>query len=627
MADEGHNLLEAIMGQIKPQELQRKSHAPMPELLTGDLWSVLSSPTNVGATNKNERIIVAPDDPSAAARLTRFHELTHVMISPEGVDLQEEADSVGAHLLALQAAEDCRVHADMRNDEIREEFLDDDEAVLFTDQQKETIARRMQIAAAMGKTKGAEKEVTLVAGSMALAATDTKLEQWADEVAAECGVHPDTLAECREIVRKDMDWNASKEAARVLTRDVLFGRPEPEADGPGGDEDGEGEPMPAAPGDGKPEQTYTMAGVASPGTPTPATGELAGEGDETGVGGSFGEGQDEPGQQSGKSDEGNGKSQPGTPGDGIDPNQSGRPTVTTTVRKVERKGTEEQKQQVKQLSSKWVDWALRNAGEQGKAMRVAYRDVKNDTVNSGKPSEVKELAAVGAETDAVAPAERVFQNPIDDLLRYANGLGGSAAWGDLEIIRPKLTLPLKKVRQPNKSKTWVATDESGRLNRRVARLHTDGKVLRRKRRAKRKQREGAILIDASGSMGLNHGHLEAILEVVPMATVAHYCARSGLNKGQLYVTAERGKTVRNLKSETRVGGGNVVDGPALEWLAKQRGPRVWVSDGIVTGRNESRGGNIYREAYDLCVRHKIIRVPTLEMLLDRKGFNYRIVRS
>lgn len=222
----------------------------------------------------------------------------------------------------------------------------------------------------------------------------------------------------------------------------------------------------------------------------------------------------------------------------------------------------------------------------------------------------------------------MFQNPIDDLLEYANSYGegsGHGVWGDLEIIRPPLREPLKKVKRPNKSRVWVPTEETGRLNRRVARLYTDGKVLRTKRRAKRKKREGAILIDASGSMGLNHGHVQAILEVVPMATVAHYCSRGGLDKGQLYVIAERGRMVRDIRAETHVGGGNVVDGPSLAWLGKQRGPRVWVSDGIVTGAHESVTGNLFREAHELCVRFKIIRVPTLEMLLDRKGFNYKVV--
>ena len=64
------------------------------------------------------------------------------------------------------------------------------------------------------------------------------------------------------------------------------------------------------------------------------------------------------------------------------------------------------------------------------------------------------------------------------------------------------------------------------------------------------------------------------------------------------------------------GKGNVVDGPALEWLATMPARRIWVSDMHVFGA-EGRGGasagyNLIKECYDICTKHKIINLKDID---------------
>jgi hypothetical protein len=54
------------------------------------------------------------------------------------------------------------------------------------------------------------------------------------------------------------------------------------------------------------------------------------------------------------------------------------------------------------------------------------------------------------------------------------------------------------------------------------------------------------------------------------------------------------------------GGANVVDFPALQWLAKQSKPRFWVSDGQVTGIGD-RSSGINRLQCEILERQKSIQ--------------------
>lgn len=153
-------------------------------------------------------------------------------------------------------------------------------------------------------------------------------------------------------------------------------------------------------------------------------------------------------------------------------------------------------------------------------------------------------------------------------------------FGRLEIVR----LPL-----PNRSKAgferkWTARDE-GPIPTRFDRWGIDKRIFRTKKRGK----GAAVLIDASGSMNWTEEHLARVLDEVPAATIAIYSG-SG-SGGQLVVVAQNGRAASMRAAARYMNGGNVVDGPALDWLSEQpETVKLWMSDGGITGIGDGFAG-------------------------------------
>jgi hypothetical protein len=59
------------------------------------------------------------------------------------------------------------------------------------------------------------------------------------------------------------------------------------------------------------------------------------------------------------------------------------------------------------------------------------------------------------------------------------------------------------------------------------------------------------------------------------------------------------------KARARHGGGNIVDGPAVQWLGTQRGPRFLVSDLMATGRKEQQSAQLLSNYYADIKRYRI----------------------
>lgn len=94
---------------------------------------------------------------------------------------------------------------------------------------------------------------------------------------------------------------------------------------------------------------------------------------------------------------------------------------------------------------------------------------------------------------------------------------------------------------------------------------------------------GTVLIDNSSSMHINPADVLHILANNPLAKVALYWGNGGAS-GTLTVVAENNRyATRWSRSE----GANIIDLPALKWLARQERPRYWVCDGWVTGVNDN----------------------------------------
>lgn len=111
-----------------------------------------------------------------------------------------------------------------------------------------------------------------------------------------------------------------------------------------------------------------------------------------------------------------------------------------------------------------------------------------------------------------------------------------------------------------------------------------------------RQEKGTLVLDCSGSMSLTVEEIEAVLNHAPQTTIALYASNPQSNYGgNLVIAAANGKVVKDMfQTHSRgedlrkfrnkyLGGDNLVDGPALEWLAQQPEPRIWISDGGITG--------------------------------------------
>ena len=80
------------------------------------------------------------------------------------------------------------------------------------------------------------------------------------------------------------------------------------------------------------------------------------------------------------------------------------------------------------------------------------------------------------------------------------------------------------------------------------------------------------------------------------------------------MVARKGRVVDHagLVKARSYGNGNIVDGPALEWLAKQSEPRFWISDGLVTGEHDKTSIDLGAEAQVICNRAGIRRVDRVQ---------------
>jgi|CXWL01.1.fsa_nt_gi hypothetical protein len=156
-------------------------------------------------------------------------------------------------------------------------------------------------------------------------------------------------------------------------------------------------------------------------------------------------------------------------------------------------------------------------------------------------------------------------------------------WGRMHEEHPPLPL---RVRIPS-GRTQRA-DERGAALRFPHRYLLDRRMFGRIVRVA--PAEGTLLIDASASMALTPGDISDITRSSP-ALVAVYsglrAADGFMEEGYLRIVARDGHmTAPDQILSPGHGGGNVVDGAALRWLSEQRAPRVWYSDGHMTGRGD-----------------------------------------
>lgn len=179
--------------------------------------------------------------------------------------------------------------------------------------------------------------------------------------------------------------------------------------------------------------------------------------------------------------------------------------------------------------------------------------------------------------------------------------GAGKVWMIPQVLEPALTrvLPGGNCR--------VQTVETGRAIRwtHAHRLQTDGMMFRRNRRKPGAMQRGTVLVDGSGSMQFTNDHLDALLDMLPYATVVVY---SGDYWGgaDLVIVARNGRRVADM-ADVKRHGGNGCDGPALLWLSRMPAPRLWISDGQVIGANGT-GAQLDDECAAIMVAAGIVQV-------------------
>lgn len=180
-----------------------------------------------------------------------------------------------------------------------------------------------------------------------------------------------------------------------------------------------------------------------------------------------------------------------------------------------------------------------------------------------------------------------------------------ASWAKMAIETPPLPVIVSNVHGGKRTRST----DYGTVPRNLWRAGIDGKVFS----SRRHRRQGTVLIDASGSMPLSASDIEQFTREAPAAVVAIYWGRFFEPTGTLRVVADNGRMGESSAFE-RDDSANAIDGPALWWLSKQRGPRVWVSDGGITGSKDGGVTPEMQKEVDAVLRRS--RIRTIEPLPD-----------
>lgn len=180
------------------------------------------------------------------------------------------------------------------------------------------------------------------------------------------------------------------------------------------------------------------------------------------------------------------------------------------------------------------------------------------------------------------------------------GPAGRAPWGTMAIENPRLDRNALK---------RLSTIAEGSIFRAPWRIVTDGAIFRHKRAPK----TGSILLDASGSMSVSADDIARLARTIPAGIVGAYGARR--EHGILRILARRGQVASSLDAY-HFPGANVIDGPALRWLATQPAPRIWISDGCVTGVGDSSSRSCNEDRDRILASAGIRRIDDIDGALE-----------
>ncbi len=180
---------------------------------------------------------------------------------------------------------------------------------------------------------------------------------------------------------------------------------------------------------------------------------------------------------------------------------------------------------------------------------------------------------------------------------------GTGQWGEMVTHQPPLTVNLQGRLKGGRA---YRPADFGYNPKYINRYCVDKKIFKQKQT----QLGGTILIDASGSMSFDGKDILEIMQLLPAVTIAMYNGTG--DKGNLRIIAKNGKRVTEEYLERHSGYGNVVDGPALEWLGTQPARRLWVSDMHVFGAHgDTAGFNLMADVNKTVRKYNIINLKNI----------------
>jgi len=221
----------------------------------------------------------------------------------------------------------------------------------------------------------------------------------------------------------------------------------------------------------------------------------------------------------------------------------------------------------------------------------------------GEESETEEGTSGGIGPTAKDLEKRMRKQLIDQMQSF-NRSSGIGYWGEMTVHNPVMTVNLQGRLQNGRQ---YRPQEYGYNPKYIHRYCVDKKIFKQKQHVL----GGTILIDASGSMQFNGSDILEIMQLLPAVTIAMY---NGVgNYGDLRIIAKNGMRVSEDYLNEHSGKGNIVDGPALQWLASMPERRIWVSDmHVFGGSGNTTGFNLIKDVINTCTRNKIINLKDIE---------------
>ena len=232
-------------------------------------------------------------------------------------------------------------------------------------------------------------------------------------------------------------------------------------------------------------------------------------------------------------------------------------------------------------------------------VRKSAKQIEADKESEGEDGEESETQSI----NTVKDLENRMRKDMVKRMNYSTG-AGVGYWGEMETHEPPLTVNLQG--RLKNGRNYRPADY-GYNPKFIHRWASDKQIFKQKQNVL----GGTILIDASGSMSFSGEDILEIMSLLPAVTIAMYNGYG--NYGHLRIIGRNGMRVTEEYINDCSGGGNVVDGPALKWLATMPERRIWVSDMYIFGATgDTSGFNLMKDVMDTCIKGKIINLKDID---------------